>query len=174
MCYTIVMIHDQYANLPMSATLKFYYRNKDKENKRTIMRNKLKYQQDPKYREYMANYKKTYYQKNREVERLKAKIRWAERRRKVLEYVGGETGINCKRCGFDDIRALQIDHVNGGGRIEVRKFRDNKKYLEHITKTPNNYQLLCANCNWIKKVENNEHRYVKKKEFYRKYPKEKE
>jgi hypothetical protein len=48
----------------------------------------------------------------------------------VLEALGGE----CIRCGFDDKRALQIDHIKG----------------------ENKYQLLCANCNWIKRVENNE------------------
>ena len=60
----------------------------------------------------------------------------------------------CKRCGFSDIRALQIDHINGGGSKE-RKNRE-KSFLMTVRQNPNKFQILCANCNWIKRVENRE------------------
>lgn len=66
----------------------------------------------------------------------------------------------CARCGFSDVRALQIDHVNGGGRKELSKNGNTVKYLKGVIdsflKKENKYQLLCANCNWIKRVENDE------------------
>lgn len=66
-------------------------------------------------------------------------------------------GNKCKSCGFDNPKALQIDHVNGGGhkeRITVGRYAILKKALEDTTGT---YQLLCANCNWIKRIDNKEH-----------------
>lgn len=62
----------------------------------------------------------------------------------------------CVQCGFSDIRALQIDHVNGGG-AEDRRSRGSwsnhhiyREILDTEGQSPK-YQLLCANCNWIKR-----------------------
>ena len=78
-------------------------------------------------------------------------------RKKAISLLGGK----CKKCGFPDIRALQIDHINGGGNIESKKFGSYHMYLK-IKKSINtekyNYQVLCANCNWIKRYENKETR----------------
>lgn len=68
-------------------------------------------------------------------------------------------GRQCKECGFSDMRALQIDHINGNGHAEKRIFKQNRlRYLRHIIKVNGEgYQVLCANCNWIKRVELKEH-----------------
>lgn len=74
----------------------------------------------------------------------------------VLEALGGK----CLRCGFNDRRALQIDHVNGGGSKERKEKGFKQEFHKHVLnsfiKGENRYQLLCANCNWIKRFENNE------------------
>lgn len=59
-------------------------------------------------------------------------------------------GEVCSHCGFADRRALQIDHVNGGGTKELRSLGSavNKKILSC---NGAGYQILCANCNWIKR-----------------------
>ena len=66
-------------------------------------------------------------------------------------------GEKCIQCGFADWRALQIDHVKNNGaeeRKELHYKRFYKKILEMTqTELQENYQLLCANCNWIKKYE---------------------
>jgi hypothetical protein len=77
-------------------------------------------------------------------------------RRETLEFVGGKEGVKCKRCGFQDERAIQVDHVNGGGSKEIRELKNNRRYLDLIKSKPHEYQLLCANCNWIKRHENYE------------------
>lgn len=64
-------------------------------------------------------------------------------------------GSKCVRCQFIDIRALQIDHVNGGGNQEKKRIGDYAMY-KRVIECPNDYQLLCANCNWIKRYEENE------------------
>ena len=77
-------------------------------------------------------------------------------RNSVLEALGG----SCRFCGFSDKRALQIDHINGGGSKErkERTFKGtfHKHVLQSFLKKEDKYQLLCANCNWIKRVENKE------------------
>src|SRR3990167_1754197 len=64
-------------------------------------------------------------------------------------------GDKCVICGFNDARALQIDHINGGGAKENRELRTQGIYRRVLTGVAG-YQLLCANCNWIKRSENNE------------------
>jgi hypothetical protein len=75
----------------------------------------------------------------------------------------------CVKCNFNDPRALQVDHINGGGRKElINKFGLKEgfrsggvnifKYYKHVLKDQQNkYQLLCANCNAIKKIQNKEY-----------------
>lgn len=68
-------------------------------------------------------------------------------------------GNKCCRCGFNDVRALQIDHINGGGGREIHiTFKDSPRifYKAVIADTDNKYQLLCANCNQIKRTEERE------------------
>jgi len=97
------------------------------------------------------------YIRNRERILSQSKNRWLKQRIALLEQVGGG---RCAMCGFSDIRALQIDHIDGGGTSEVRnsKFRSPLRYAQHILLNPNKYQVLCANCNWIKRCENNEYK----------------
>ena len=63
-------------------------------------------------------------------------------------------GNKCKICGFNDIRALQIDHVNGFDKTEGK--RNLQKVYGEILTGSTSYQILCANCNWIKRLTNNE------------------
>jgi len=72
-------------------------------------------------------------------------------RKKALEILG----MKCVRCGFSDIRALQIDHINGGGKDERRTLFQ-YRIIKKLINDPSGYQLLCANCNSIKMFENRE------------------
>lgn len=69
-------------------------------------------------------------------------------------------GNKCKRCGFSDTRALQIDHINGGGTKEHKAMTwyTFRNYLLNLPESElfKNYQILCANCNWIKRHEEKE------------------
>ncbi len=74
------------------------------------------------------------------------------------ELVYEKFGRKCNRCGFNDTRALQIDHVNGGGKNERKEFKCKMHaYYKKVLDDKNGeYQLLCANCNWIKRFTSNE------------------
>lgn len=77
-------------------------------------------------------------------------------RGEVVQILGGK----CSRCPVADFRCLQIDHVNGGGTKERQKIGPLAIYRK-IIKGATNYQLLCANCNWIKRYEEKEHLQLK-------------
>lgn len=64
-------------------------------------------------------------------------------------------GSSCVKCGFTDVRALQVDHINGGGHREVSSIGQ-YHVMKKVLNGDDGYQLLCANCNWIKRVENQE------------------
>ena len=76
-------------------------------------------------------------------------------RTRLIQMYGG----CCVHCGFSDIRALHIDHVNGGGTKERRAFSDLRAYYDHLltSEEVGKYQVLCANCNAIKRIKNSEH-----------------
>lgn len=75
-----------------------------------------------------------------------------EQRKLIVEAYGGK----CCKCGFDDYRALVIDHVNDDGHEERRSgLKHPNEFYRHIIKSnfPPNYQVLCANCNTIKEFD---------------------
>jgi hypothetical protein len=101
----------------------------------------------------MIEYRKTHQQECSE----RHKILRKKRRDKTLDGMGGK----CVVCGFSDYRAIQIDHVNGDGKGERNQQRRTDYYgnvLSSFLKGEGRYQLLCCNCNWIKRVENKEFR----------------
>jgi len=69
-------------------------------------------------------------------------------------------GRECVLCGYSDIRALQFDHINGGGRKEQRIYNDRATMVLFYVKNPElakkKLQVLCANCNWIKRNDKKE------------------
>ena len=69
-------------------------------------------------------------------------------RERAIELLGGK----CVLCDFSDPRALQIDHIHGGGGKEQRRMAE-RNVVAGRTKM---YQLLCANCNAIKRIERGE------------------
>jgi len=64
-------------------------------------------------------------------------------------------GNKCKMCGNKNPIVLQIDHINGGGTKERKKTNSLRRY-KLVLEDPSKYQLLCANCNVIKKYMNKE------------------
>lgn len=96
-----------------------------------------------------------YYMLRRDHFRQKAAETNWRRRLAILAILGSK----CVRCGFDDPRALQVDHVNGGGsqhRKSLSHSWGSKFWEAELSERRAAYQLLCANCNWIKRYENKE------------------
>jgi hypothetical protein len=96
---------------------------------------------------------------------------WAESDRKTKEKLKAEVfehycpdGIKCAKCPFTDLRALTIDHINGDGykhTFPSGKRMTGAPLYRWIKKHnyPKDLQVLCMNCQWIKRHENQEHNH---------------
>ena len=122
------------------------------------------------HKEEIAERKHLQYQKDREKWLNVAKL-WRknnplysrDRSRRIRTTVITYLGNRCVKCGNSDIRVLCIDHVNGGGCQERKALTYHgflwklKKAIDARNETIlSQYQLLCANCNAIKKFERDE------------------
>lgn len=102
---------------------------------------------------------RAWYHANLIVNRERGRIRNNENRKRLIFLLGDK----CSSCAFSNWRALQIDHINGGGSHERRGYGHSasalrNRVLEDLQhpQEKRRYQLLCANCNWIKRIENKE------------------
>lgn len=96
------------------------------------------------------------YHKHREEYCLANRKRKQLARIEVLTHYGNGK-LACVHCGFNDIRALSIDHIAGGGKQHERE-RRSTQLAQWLRKRgfPLGYQTLCMNCQFIKKLENKE------------------
>jgi len=102
------------------------------------------------YREYSKKrYRENHAVRERQIRNDK------ETREELKSAVLAQYGNACVSCGFTDVRALQLDHKFGGG-CQERKRHSLKTMYKMALATPDRYQILCANCNWIKRAERNE------------------
>ena len=114
-------------------------------------------------------YAQKYYQKNKKkLDKINKKYnknhkkqinntirkRWAIIRQKILEEVGNS---KCKKCGVEDIRVLQLDHINGNGNILAKQITSGSMrhyyYYNNLELAKKELQVLCANCHMIKTIE---------------------
>jgi ssDNA-binding Zn-finger/Zn-ribbon topoisomerase 1 len=110
----------------------------------------MPYKDPQKQEEYFKRYRKE----------VAHKYYWRAYRKKkrieLLLLLGGK----CMKCGFHDLRILQVDHINGNGYKERQESSSSYDYwykiLQKVKKGSKDYQLLCPNCNWIKRVEKRE------------------
>lgn len=90
------------------------------------------------------NYKKNvrfYGDKQREAQKAQTqRIRAA-----ILAGYGGK----CVCCGETEPLFLQLDHINGGGRKELREHGHAHTFYRRVIAEgfPDRYRILCANCN---------------------------
>lgn len=101
---------------------------------------------------------KRFYDNHKEQRRAETRNYNLRLRRAVFELLGGK----CSNCGYEDWRALQIDHINGGGcKDRIKRGFYIKKVMSEILAGEQKYQLLCANCNWVKRYEKHETTLIK-------------
>jgi hypothetical protein len=61
-------------------------------------------------------------------------------------------------CGISDIRCLSIDHIKGDGAKHRKKIKTELNYWIEKNNYPEGFQILCMNCQFIKRSINNETR----------------
>lgn len=131
-----------------------------RENKEELTKEmREKYNNDPEYRHRKMETNRRYRmsEHGKATRNRIAKDNLKKYRSKLIELLGGK---RCVRCGYNkDERALQIDHINGGGIKERRKgytYLIHKKYVDNPILAKKTLQILCSNCNQLKKFDNKE------------------
>ncbi len=88
-----------------------------------------------------------------------------EKRDKVIDLLGAKcANSNCRylnedgTLGCKNRLALQIDHVYDDGCLDRRTLKQSVAYwtrvLRDVLSGSDRYQILCANCNWLKRYAN--------------------
>jgi len=126
--------------------------DKDNYNKAYYLTHKLE----------IATQHKNWYQAHKTEQNERSK-RWAIAHKdttkvEVLTYYGNGK-LACVKCGYDtDLRALSIDHINGGGNKHRQEVGTYIYLWLKANNLPPGYQTLCMNCQFVKKIQRCEDR----------------
>lgn len=82
-------------------------------------------------------------------------------RQRQLVFDHYSKGTNrCNMCGESRAACLSIDHINGGGTQHKKSLKEVgiSSFYGWLIRSnyPKGYQVLCMNCQWVKRVLNNE------------------
>lgn len=115
-------------------------------------------------------YNREYYKKN--IEKIRARKRenmrryraerperYAEQSRKSKNKLKSTLfdmyGHDCALCGFDDKRALTLDHIKNNGNLERKELGERGVYYKaRDNYLPDEYRILCMNCQFIERHKN--------------------
>ena len=130
----------------------YYLKNKEKINKQS-RENYLQHrdetiQRTTKYHHEHKEWRQKYYKQDYQNKKLK-----------VLAMI--DPAKKCARCGCDDTRFLEINHIKGGGRKERKGFNENgKNYGYNMIllifnghRDTKDLNLLCKACNSLEYLE---------------------
>ena len=95
---------------------------------------------------YTGEKKREYDRKWKKENRDKQRKYVREIRLKVIQLLGGK----CINCGCDNLEALEINHINGGGHKEkIMKHGPKQKslYYDILAGRRNDVELTCKVCN---------------------------
>ena len=82
---------------------------------------------------------------------------WKHIKIDVLTYYGANSRYPaCIHCGEMRLDCLSIDHIAGRGREHRRRVGSHMYQWLKANNYPRGYQTLCMNCQWIKRVKNQE------------------
>ena len=97
---------------------------------------------------------------------MKSKLSLSEKRMVLVAALGGVCSCrdsdcwHTEPCAISDSRCLQLDHVNGDGFADRKRLGGQTGvvayYVDHLSEAREVLQVLCANCNWVKRVRNRE------------------
>jgi hypothetical protein len=115
------------------------------------------------YKKKHAEYAREWRKKNKEKFKATQKKAYDTIRLDILRHYSGKDVPDCKCCGENEILFLHIDHTDGNGAAHRRELEQELGYYPGGNGLPywlkkNNYpegfQILCANCNLAKRVNN--------------------
>ena len=84
----------------------------------------------------------------------------------MAHYSNGE--MCCNKCRFNNIKALEIDHINNNGCEHRKEIKGGHIYKWLIKNNfPDGFQVLCATCNALKRIDSNLNNKAKNKYPYK-------
>jgi len=84
-------------------------------------------------------------------EHYKKKSREAKHR--LREKIFDMYGRSCTLCGFNDVRALTLDHIQNNGAEERRLLGERGVYRKATKQySPDEYRIICMNCQFIQRI----------------------
>jgi len=100
----------------------------------------------------IREYNKKYYKENKPYYQNYFKNKNRKLKSKVINYYSNSI-LKCKTCGEERLQVLTIDHINGGGTQHREKVGRGSDFYYWLVKNdyPSGYQVLCMNCNWLKR-----------------------
>ena len=98
------------------------------------------------HREEVLSRQRIYGEQNKEKKNAYHKIRHEKQLKEVYEHYGNR----CRCCGETRREFLSIEHKNGGGREHRRKIGGDICNWLIKNNFPNDFELLCMNCNFAK------------------------
>lgn len=121
----------------------------EKEKSRKIY-NKWYENNKEEYRPRKAELMRKYRSENPEKYAAQSRKAKAKERESLFEMYGH----CCVICGFTDKRALTLDHKLNNGNDERRRLGERGVYMRARKEyLPKEYQIICMNCQFIKRVE---------------------
>jgi len=110
--------------------------------------------------EHRRQYRKNYHEAHRPRAKWIARRYNQKKKEIVIQHYSPDKV--CVRCGFSDMRALSIDHINGGGvKHLIQLFgakRGGRIFYEWLIENnfPEGFRVLCLNCQFIVMAEKTE------------------
>ena len=80
--------------------------------------------------------------RNKHSARLYKQPKWWAKKIALIEQLGAA----CGRCGFNDFRALDIDHIDPTTKLRFKTGSAQTRRFKDWEANAGNLQLLCANC----------------------------
>jgi hypothetical protein len=89
---------------------------------------------------------------NPEEERRKWREQHQQVRERAIERLGGKL---CANCGCDEFNLLEINHINGGGRVAAKVRQSRQLYRDIVSSRVElrDYNVLCRVCNALHYVQ---------------------
>lgn len=151
----------------MKTPKEIYERNKrwQKDNRGKYLASKRKWARkkakDPIYCEKRRENHRRFERKHKQRRTMEKKKYRLNARFDLIALMGGR----CVKCGFSDHRALQIDHKNASDTKWINSKPTGYIFYRKLLREEydiSQFQLLCANCSWIKRWELNETSGIRK------------
>ena len=88
--------------------------------------------------------------------KTKSAVYSQKHRLKLRLAATAKLGDCCAKCKNKNSNLFCIDHLFGNGRADRARFVNENQFFKDVVDNPWKYQLLCHNCNWIKRHERRE------------------